>query len=400
MGESKITVVDSIMGSGKTSSLINMINDDKDGKYIYITPYLKEVERIKECCKDKKFVDPINKGKGKMDSFDKLIAKERNIVATHSLFKGVSEEVMELIRLGEYTLVLDEVMDVVGIHEMKKDDLSILLNEKLIHIAEDGLITWNQDKLDFDSEYNDIKLMCLNKSLFMVNNVILVWTFPVEVFKAFKKVYILTYLFDGQIQKYYYDLFNVDYEYKSAEYNNTSNMHQLCEYRYRDDLTNIKDLITIIEHDDKINRVGDGQFALSKTWYSKNELLTDVLRKNIYNYFRNRVKSKNKENMWCTFKDYKSKLNNPKYSKGFVSLGARATNEYIDKTALAYCANIFLNPIEEHFFVKRGITVDSDTYALSEMLQWIWRSQIRRGDPITIYIPSERMRGLLLDWMK
>lgn len=397
---SKITVVDSIMGSGKTSTLINMINDDKEGKYIYITPYLKEVDRIKESCKSKKFVDPINKGKGKMDSFDKLIANERNIVATHSLFKGVSEEVMELLRLGEYTLVLDEVMDVVGTYEIKKDDLSILINEKLIHIDADGLITWNQDKLDFDSKYNEIKLMCLNKSLFMVNNVILIWTFPVEVFKAFKKAYILTYLFDGQIQKYYYDLFNVEYEYKSAEYNADTSKYQLCDYRYRDDLTNIKDLITIVDHDDKINRVGDGQFALSKTWYSKNELLIEVLRKNINNYFRNKVKSKNKHNMWCTFKDYKSKLNNPKYSKGFVSLGARATNEYIDKTTLAYCANIFLNPIEEHFFDKRGISVDADTYALSEMLQWIWRSQIRRGDPITIYIPSERMRELLLDWLR
>ena len=386
------------MGSGKTSTLINMINED-EGKYIYITPYLKEVERIKECCKSKRFIDPINKGKGKMDSFDKLIAAEKNIVATHSLFKGVSEEVMELLRLGEYTLILDEVMDVVGTYEIKKDDLDILINEKLIHIDSDGMISWNEDKLDYDTSYNEIKLMCLNKSLFMVNNVILIWTFPVEVFKAFKKVYVLTYLFDGQIQKYYYDLFKVNYEYKSAHYNIETNKHELCDYRYRDDLTQIKSLITIIEHDDKINRVGDGKYTLSKTWFKKNELLTEALRKNTNNYFRNKVKSKNKENMWCTFKDYRSKVSDQKYNKGFVSLGARATNEFIDKTTLAYCANIFLHPLEEHFFIKRGIDVDADIYALSEMLQWIWRSQIRRGDPITIYIPSERMRNLLFDWL-
>lgn len=395
----KITVVDSIMGSGKTSTLINMINEDTEGKYIYITPYLKEVERIKDKCKIKKFIDPINKGKGKMDSFDKLISKERNIVATHSLFKGVSEEVMELLRLGEYTLVLDEVMDVVGTYEIKKDDLSILLNEELIFIDDDGLITWNENKLDFDSTYNEIKLMCLNKSLFMVNDVILIWTFPVEVFKAFKKVYILTYLFDGQIQKYYYDLFNVDYEYKSAHYNTDTEKHELCDYRYRDDLTNIRELINLIPGDDKINRIGDGKFSLSKSWFSKNELLVEVLRKNTNNYFRNKIKSKNKDNMWCTFKDYRSKVSDPKYSKGFVSLGARATNEFVDKKTLAYCANIFLNPIEEHFFIKKGIEVDADTYALSEMLQWIWRSQIRRGDPINLYIPSERMRNLLLEWL-
>lgn len=398
MSKQKLTIVDSIMGSGKTTTLINMINDDVNGKYIYITPYLKEVERIKECCKSKRFVDPINIGKGKMDSFDKLISKERNIVATHSLFKGVSDEVMELLRLGEYTLVLDEVMDVVGQLKLEKDDIPSLMELNLINIDDDGLITWNTDKDDYQGKYNDIKLMCKNKSLFMVNNCILMWTFPVEVFKAFKKVYVLTYLFDGQIQKYYYDLFNVDYEYKSAHLNVESGKHELCEYRYRDDLTDVKGNITIV--DDKINNIGDGQYSLSKTWFEKNDLLVDVLRKNTNNYFRHKIQSKNKENMWTTFKDYRSKVSDQKYAKGFVSLGARATNEYIDKVNLAYCANIFLNPIVVHFFKKHDIDVDEDTYALSELLQWIWRSQIRRGDKINLYVPSERMRNLLIDWLR
>ena len=38
-------------------------------------------------------------------------------------------------------------------------------------------------------------------------------------------------------------------------------------------------------------------------------------------------------------------------------------------------------------------------FALSEMLQWIWRSRIRQGESINIYVPSKRMRNLLLDWL-
>ena len=43
--------------------------------------------------------------------------------------------------------------------------------------------------------------------------------------------------------------------------------------------------------------------------------------------------------------------------------------------------------------------MDQDGYALSEMLQWIWRSAIRDGKEINLYIPSKRMRTLLTDWI-
>ncbi|MCT9509257.1 hypothetical protein KTJ05_18660, partial [Acinetobacter baumannii] len=35
----------------------------------------------------------------------------------------------------------------------------------------------------------------------------------------------------------------------------------------------------------------------------------------------------------------------------------------------------------------------------SEMVQWIWRSAIREGNPINIYVPSSRMRSLLQRWL-
>lgn len=43
--------------------------------------------------------------------------------------------------------------------------------------------------------------------------------------------------------------------------------------------------------------------------------------------------------------------------------------------------------------------MDAELYALSEMLQWIWRSRIRNGEEINIYVASKRMRGLLIRWM-
>lgn len=33
------------------------------------------------------------------------------------------------------------------------------------------------------------------------------------------------------------------------------------------------------------------------------------------------------------------------------------------------------------------------------MIQWVWLSQIRSYDPITLFIPSERMRSLFDQWL-
>ena len=103
--------------------------------------------------------------------------------------------------------------------------------------------------------------------------------------------------------------------------------------------------------------------------------------------------------MWTTFKDYKSKLSGSGYTKGFVSLGTRATNDYADKSALAYCSNTFLNPMVKQFFHMHNVEVNENMYALSELIQWIWRSRIRQGLSIDLYIPSRRMRDLFINWL-
>ena len=51
------------------------------------------------------------------------------------------------------------------------------------------------------------------------------------------------------------------------------------------------------------------------------------------------------------------------------------------------------------FYQRHNIKVNEDMYALSTMIQWIWRSAIRDGKDINIYIPSKRMRTLLVDWI-
>ena len=59
-----------------------------------------------------------------------------------------------------------------------------------------------------------------------------------------------------------------------------------------------------------------------------------------------------------------------------------------------------MQPDIKQFIDHYHIEFDEDLFSLSALLQWIWRSQIRDGRPVDIYIPSERMRTLLKVWMK
>lgn len=110
----KVKVVDSIMGSGKTSAMIDMINkSDKEDRFIYITPYLDEVERIMSECQVANFKQPLSVNGSKVNGVKNLLIKNQNIVSTHSLFHLFDDEIFDLIHTKGYILIMDEVTDVV-----------------------------------------------------------------------------------------------------------------------------------------------------------------------------------------------------------------------------------------------------------------------------------------------
>ena len=129
----------------------------------------------------------------------------------------------------------------------------------------------------------------------------------------------------------------------------------------------------------------------------KNE--AKIIKNSAYNYFHNITKGKSNDNMWTTVKTVETMLKGTGYSKGFVACNSRATNEFAGKRNLAYILNRFINPIEKNFFKENEIEFDEDKFALSELLQWIFRSAIRNGEKINIYIPSKRMREMLEAWL-
>ena len=265
-------------------------------------------------------------------------------------------------------------------------------------MAEDGKLTWI-DK-DYKGTLSKYKNAIEKGDCYIYDDVFMLWTFPCSIMNALEHTYILTYIFKGQLQRYYYDMNRIKYEYKSIKKINGE--YEIIEYLKKEDLTYLRDLINICDNE-KLNKIGEGRYTLSKSWYIKQDNnktdAFDLLKNNIYNYFRNITKSKSKDNMWTTFKDYKNDLKGAGYSKGYISCNARATNEYRNKRNLAYTINTFNNPMILKFFRNKNVNVDEDSFALSELIQWIFRSQLRDNKPINIYVPSSRMKNLLIEWL-
>lgn len=387
---SKIRVVDAICGSGKTSAAISYMKERTDSQFIYVTPFLDEIKRVQQTCKPRRFHEP-EKWKTKTHSFNFLLEKGRNITTTHSLFRNADSTTRELIKTQPYILILDEVMSVVEVLGITKRDLEIIKDQKLAHVDESCYLIW--DDKEYKGKYDSIKAMAENKNIIVVNGTALLWSFPVNVFECFDEVWILTYIFDGQIQKSYFDFHNVEYKYYSVN----DEMTKFIEGKPTKK-TDYGKLIDV--YDGKYNEIGEDIYSLSKSWFvKKDKSIINILQKNIYNYFNNHVKSKAEFNLWTTFKDEKKTLSGKGYIRGFLPCNARATNDYKHKTTLAYCINRYANPLITGFFKQNNIEFDEDAFALSEIIQWIFRSQLREKKPISIYIPSSRMRKLLLHWM-
>lgn len=385
----KIYVVDEIMGKGKTSAALNYINNsDNTERFIYISPYLTEVDRVKEYCACKEFKEPKVYGT-KLQGLKHLLKQNENIVTTHALFYLFDVEIIELIKTQEYTLIMDEVVDVVFPFYVSPDDAKTL--EKYTY-TENNVLKWKQEYKDYVGKFTKEKNMCETNSLVKHKDKLL-WLFPIHIFTSFKEIYVLTFLFNAQVQRCYYDYYNLEYEYRyvkgyspdTYEFTNTSST-----------LPDISPLIKIYEG--KINNIGEKDFSLSKKWYKYNDL--SQLQKNTFNYFNNILHSRSSNNIWTTFKHYKQDVSGKGYTKGFVSSNMRATNKYRDRSSVAYLINKYFNPVVKQFFEQNNIEMDEQGYALSEMLQFIWRSCIRDGKPINLYLPSKRMRNILKNWLE
>jgi hypothetical protein len=295
---------------------------------------------------------------------------------------------LRLIEDTGYDLILDEVIsDFIYVCHTDRDTIKVLKKSDTIKVNEDKKIEW----LDKDMEVNlDIKEATIENRAYAIGNFVVAYRSP-DIYTFFANSTIMTYMACSSLMYMYFKAIGRPI---SVRYMQTSIIPNHYQH-----------LITI-DTRSNANSFENATRKLSSSGMSK-LIKKDyaILSQYINSFFHNNGYTKGIK-LWTTYKSNSSNLlvNATKFDMSdFLQHSSKATNNYSKTRVLVYAMNKHLNPGIANLLSHLGYKLSKnqkDDYALSEMLQWIWRSRIRNSKPIDIYIPSKRMRDMLIDWLK
>lgn len=429
----KLVVLDAVMGSGKSQRLIDMVNkSDHNQKFIYVgvmldechrfagTSYEEDDEYKRPICSNSDvtgvqyvydqnnplsnrfFKHPDYIGGNKEDNLVYLVNSKRNISTTHQLFRKLSVESVKLC--SDYILIIDEAISVFDYYtDISQAEILALIKKEILYVLEDGFtLQFNRDnfgrgdKSVKDTHYENLAELCDIRCLSLLDGKHIIWKMPIDLIKSFKEVWVATYRFEGSVMSSYLKSHNIPYKVekfglKPQDFIDLINVVGLKENTHEELLNSTKK---------KINFVGNKFNSLSSTNYSNdcNNICVE-LSTNLDNFRKNITKSKSDNILWTTFKKYKDKVSGRNFRKNWLPFNTKATNNYSDVKNMAYLLNIYPLPAIKRMCYLLEYPMDENNFALCEMIQWIWRGNIRKGGSVNLYVPSFRMRKLLIDWL-
>ena len=403
MQNKTILIKDYPCGSGKTSSMIGSLSEDK--KYLIVVPLLSEVERIIS----KSHVpfhqpngDQDNQHRTKYEGIETLLLEGKNIVTTHQLYSAIVSLAREGL-LSDYHIIIDEVPNVcVSIRNKHKRSLKeFYIGNGYIEVDETGKVfaTEKWDRYhEAVSDTLDEKLYHFSKSgfLYLLDETLFIWVLPTELLTLSHSMTILTFMSQGSLLLPFLEKFGIEIEIEQS-------IRQEEQFRRQ-----AKELITVK------TLLGLERFNFTHTGQTKSEgkratekQVASALKALRYGELKD-VDLKDVI-ITCTKSQWQKGNDDRPLSTGF-SKGARffeanwipnttrGTNDYVHCSHLVYLYDQYINPYVGRWLGTTNRQM-SDAYALTELIQWVWRSRIRKGEPITLYIPSPRMRALFEDWL-
>lgn len=467
MNNSKINIVDGIMGSGKSTAIINHVKYIKQNnptqKILIVLLYHKEIIRYSSALANYGNFFSISESiTYKKGALEKALKNNKDIICTQALFLEHSELFQS--NCNDYILIIDEVINSaiqqvqlptyeileksdnenktkLTTYKFTSNDIDIMLEQKILLVSDDNLIHWNNE-YNKESIYNLLKDFFSNSTIYLQQSInynsentkyAFIKTIPIELFETFQDIYILTYLWKAQIMKYYFDMNNISYRYlEPIEIFTAESLSFQFQIANKDSnfdtdklfKANAKELINMptVEKKQLYSYINSNKKAvnLSYSFYTtqiqeeQNHIVLTQLKNNIKNVIENIFKLPIKERriMWTIYKEYtdlivKKQFDKPKCRHlnidNFVSISSKGTNDFADRNILIYLVDRYINPVLKNFInskcQKLNIEFDENLYSLSELIQWIWRSQIRNNKPIYLYIASLRMFNLFNDWL-
>lgn len=408
----KIEVLDALPGCGKSFAIFKYMAEHNEKPWIYLSPMKDEINNRVPTEQDRVGLDFfIATEKSKETSYKTMtqqvlvaLKEGRSVACTHNLMLRFSDEHIKEITEQGYGIVCDEELDLIkGYNELKPTDVKWLLDNKLIEISEtDGKITPTSN-IPIDSRYGDVQIYSSMGCLYAARtrNDFLVIQISPRIVQAASRFILLTYKYKGSLMDTFMQMHGFSFEYLQGV-----SLYKDEKQRIKD----LRDLITFIETP-TVKKWQNKKNCLSATWWRliKHEDLEEVNKsiKSITKYAKC-----NSENLMITFpkrnftgSDLDGKtskivhIDKIDLYKSFVQYNARATNEYRHKDVVIHALNLFpMQPVMV-YMQDMGFVCDSESYALSTFVQWLFRSAIRDDKPIKVAILSDRMSTMFKMWL-
>lgn len=423
-----IRIVDAVMGTGKSTGAIASLNAQLTDKFIVVLPGLDEATRYKEGVssdyngKRNDVVALDTKGQsGKTQRFIEAVKQGKTVITTHNLFSRLTKYDFDgLNNLGEYTLLLDETIELVNKGGRLNDDIKDLLKLGYIKVEDHktieglkhySLLRAGEAVISGTSSLNRTAQKVSGKHVYRVGKHNVVFVVPPEKLTAFKDVLLMTYMFHGSETHAWLEVFSIPFSHHIVQRDPKKGLIE-APFQGAYSGSQFKGLLTV--YDGQINDIGkkkarSRKHPLTKSWYdSKRKSDKDIkaLMNGTRTFFRNMGSEKNHtDNLWSCYKDHRSWFKDGRFDPSrkqetFLAMNKRGTNDYAARHHLAYLVDVHPYPEIEQFFKMHTNVFDKDLYALSILVQWVWRSAIRKGEPVNLCLPSERMRTLLEGWLK
>lgn len=423
-----VEVLDELCGTGKTHAIIDWMHRNPTKRYLFVSPLLSEIEeRIIPECSELGFKQPESGegGRTKSEHLTELLREGHNIAFTHRLYTSMTTLHMQIIKEQRYTLIIDEEVSMIeplesssgGNSGYTNSDLKYLYNDGKVSVDSNdfGRLVWLWDEYGGEAKYSRLKSMCELGMVYCADYKTergsgerideihsLVTQLPLKLLECCDRVVLISYLFEGSIMHSFLKMKGVVVREFDKEKEGVALRYSTDKMRGM-----IKDWITFIETP-STRKVGKKR--LSYTYYANDFSERDA--KEISAAIRSvgmAVGAKSADMMWTCPKDRAfGRKSNRHYIRPrgysarecFVFCSARATNDYAHKHTLVHALYRHPNLTVERYLSHYGIVVDTDNFALSEMIQWIWRSRIRNKENINLCILSARMRVLFRAWLE
>lgn len=406
------SIIDRPCGSGKSTEIIKSFKTDR--RYLVVVPtldeinnrYLPETDRLYG---EGFFKTPsIDEKSTKYDHIEELLIEGQNIVTTHALYM----DIVLLSRQGllkDYNIIIDEVLQVVSQFSAgpKPKTWKEIYLGKYAELDGNRVLV-KQEWEENVEEMDDALSMRTFKAaiagcLYLVNGSFWIWALPKDLFSQCKSVTVYTYKADGSLMLPYLSRLGLEVNHQTdpileAEWK------KRC--REKVEVVDIASLAKIKLTDSSQEKISQSSLAAKKI----STALSSLRRRQLKDVPLENILITCKKRMWYRSakgpKETRRPQSGPLSSKSDLFRGTnwianttRGTNDYKHCTHLIYLYDQFPAPaLVQWLEMDEAYQAVAERYALTELIQWLFRSAIRDNNPVTLYLPSERMRKIFDNW--